>query len=357
MCEAHESPQPDVSGAALASSGTSRRTVLRSALVLGGATLAAGAVGTVGASPALAAAGRDGTTGDRLVMLGVNGGPVADPGVAKPAIALVVNTSTYLIDCGLDTTRQLAESGLGFRGLANVFITHHHFDHTSGLPGLMMHGWTSRVMPQLTMWGPPDMAAKVTGIRSTFAQDIALFSAGGGFGPFPTVTGQDVTVPANGQATRVMEDANVIVDATRVFHGPEVANAYAYRFTIKSTGKTVVFSGDTAAPDPNLIALAQGCDVLVHEVQNNDRVDELAASLPPAAGAALKKHLYESHSNVLDVPGVAKAAGAKKLVFCHYTPLATDKPQVYLRMGREAARNIGYRGDIVAPSTLDVIKL
>lgn len=210
-------------------------------------------------------------------------------------------------------------------------------------------------MPKLNIWGPPDTAAKLAGIKQSFAQDIALFGVGGGFGPYPTVITTDVTI-AYGQITRVMEDDNVVVDATRVFHGSEVT-AYAYRFLIKSTGKVAVFSGDTAAPDQNLIALAQGCDVLVHETQNNLKVDQIAAALPPAQGEPLKKHLYETHSNVVDLPGVAKAAGAKKLVFCHYTPDYTDKPQVYLSQARPAARKVGYRGDIIAPSALDVIRL
>ena len=363
MCDnhaAHDQTHEGVGGELVVPAAT-RRTILKSALAIGGATLAAGALSTAGAGAAFAdsssTSSSRGAKGDRIVMLGINGGPVADPGSTKPAIALVAGTGTYLIDSGLDTARQLVDSGLGYAGMANVFITHHHFDHTSGLPGLVMHGWVSRNMPTLNIWGPPDTAAKLVGIKQTFAQDIALFSGGGGFPPYPTVNTNDITVPANGQPTRVMEDANVVVDATRVFHGPEVPNAYAYRFTIKGTGKIVVFSGDTAAPDQNLINLAKDCDVLVHETQNNLKVDQIAAALPPAQGEALRKHLYESHSNVVDLPGVAKAAGAKKLVFCHYTPDPTDKPQVYLSQARPAARKVGYRGEIVAPSALDVIRL
>ncbi|WP_420120901.1 MBL fold metallo-hydrolase [Nakamurella sp.] len=348
-------------GGELVVPAASRRTILKSALAIGGATLAAGALGTAAAGAAYADSGSAGSsrpvTGDRIVMLGVNGGPVADPGTTKPAIALVAGTGTYLIDSGLDTARQLVDCGLGYAAMSNVFITHHHFDHTSGLPGLVMHGWVSRKLPTLNIWGPPDTAAKLAGIKQTFNQDINTFLSGGGFGPFPTVNTTDIAVPADGTPTRVMEDANVVVDATRVFHGPEVANAYAYRFTIKSTGKVVVFSGDTAAPDQNLINLAKNCDVLVHETQNNLKVDQIAASLPPAQGDALRKHLYESHSNVVDLPGVAKAANAKKLVFCHYTPDYTDRPQVYLSQARPAARKVGYRGDIIAPSALDVIRL
>jgi ribonuclease BN (tRNA processing enzyme) len=201
------------------------------------------------------------------------------------------------------------------------------------------------------------MSRQVNGIQTTFAEEIDLFSAGGGFGTFPALRGHEVAIPPGSRIQRVMEDGNVVVDAVHVFHGPEVRNAYAYRFTIKRTGKIVVFSGDTAAPDANLIALAQGCDVLVHEVQDNDNVEKIAASIPdPQQAAALRKHLLEAHSNVYDVPKVAKEAGAKKLVFCHYTPLP-QPPGVYFAKAQSAASSIGYTGTMVAPAELDAIPL
>ncbi|WP_246080935.1 MBL fold metallo-hydrolase [Modestobacter altitudinis] len=354
MCDAHPTDSAERPDADPLAATASRRTLLKSAVLAGGTAAVAGAMTRFGTTPAQA--GNKDISGDRIVMLGVDGGPVVNPGLAKPAIALVVNDVVYLVDCGLDTARQLVQSGLGFAAVRHAFITHHHFDHTSGLPDLLLHGWVTRPgLATLDLWGPPDMAAKVDGIEArTFAQDIGLFTTGGGFPPFPPVTAHDVTVAA--AASPVMEDENVTVEATRVFHGAEVPNAYAYRFTVKRTGKVVVFSGDTAAPDQNLIGLAQGCDVLVHECQDNDRVDELAAGLPAAQGAALRQHLYEAHSNVRDLPAVAKAAGAEKLVFCHYTP-TPQPPAVYLRKARDAARSIGYRGEIVAPSDLDVIRL
>lgn len=339
---------------------TQRRSILKSALAFGGTALAGGALAGGMGNPVAAAtpAGeqRRQITGDRIVMLGTSGGPVPYEGLCKPSIALVVNDATYLVDCGMQSAQQVVEAGLGLDSIANVFVTHHHFDHTSGLPTVALHSWIAQPpRGSLAVWGPPDTGAKVEGILTAFAQDISLFET---FAyPMPSVDPHDISVPADGTPQRVMEDANVIVDATRVFHGPEVPDAYAYRFTIKASGKTVVFSGDTAAPDANLIRLAQGCDVLVHEVQDNAGVDEIVASLPPAVAATVKEHLYNSHSSVLDVPGVAKASGAKALVFCHYGPIATVPPRDYLKLGREAARSVGYRGRMIAPTDLDVIAI
>ncbi len=296
------------------------------------------------------------------MLLGLDGGPRLRPAApehpsAKPALALVVEGAVYLVDAGLDTARQLVASGLGFADVGDVFLTHHHFDHTSGLPGVLLHGWAApRRLPAVVgLWGPPAMDPVVAGVLATFAEELRLFSHGDVFGPFPEVVGHDVVPPATG-VQRVMEDDRVVVDAVRVFHGPEVADAYAYKFTVKRTGKVVVFSGDTAAPDAGLIELAHGCDVLVHEVQDNDDVRRIGESLPAAAGAALVQHLLEAHSDVRDVPRVAHAAGAGRVVFSHYTPLPKP-PAVYLEKAQAVADEIGYTGEVIAPGELDVIEL
>jgi ribonuclease Z len=43
----------------------------------------------------------------------------------------------FLIDCGEGTQRQLLKSGLGFRRLRRILLTHGHLDHILGLGGLI----------------------------------------------------------------------------------------------------------------------------------------------------------------------------------------------------------------------------
>jgi len=43
----------------------------------------------------------------------------------------------FLIDCGEGTQRQILQSGIGFRNLNNIFVTHGHLDHILGLAGLL----------------------------------------------------------------------------------------------------------------------------------------------------------------------------------------------------------------------------
>jgi ribonuclease Z len=43
----------------------------------------------------------------------------------------------FLVDCGEGTQRQILQSGLGFKRLNHVLITHGHLDHILGLAGLL----------------------------------------------------------------------------------------------------------------------------------------------------------------------------------------------------------------------------
>jgi len=43
----------------------------------------------------------------------------------------------FLIDCGEGTQRQILQSGIGFKNLNNILITHGHLDHILGLAGLL----------------------------------------------------------------------------------------------------------------------------------------------------------------------------------------------------------------------------
>ena len=335
---------------------TSRRSILRAAAGIGLAGLAVGGAFEVLEATAAQA---DATPGDRLVMLGVNGGPLLLPPHYQPATALIAGGQTYLVDCGGDTVRQMTRAGLGFAGLRNILLTHRHLDHTAGLPALGLLGWVYPPSPlrSLDLWGPPGTTATGGLLLGAYSQEIRLFEVGIALPPIP-VAGHDLNHPVTQSGIfRVMEDAQVTVDLTPVNHGPEVPYAFAYRFTIKSTGKRIVFSGDTTYPCANLVALAAGADVLVHEVMDVDAIETmLIAQAPPAQQESIREHLLNSHSNVVDVPAVAKAAGAARLVLNHYVP-AQVPPATFLAKAQAAADSIGYQGTITAPTDLDSIAL
>jgi ribonuclease Z len=53
-----------------------------------------------------------------------------------PGLLVEAGGHRILVDCGEGTQRQLLRSGAGFRRLDRLLLTHGHFDHVLGIPGL-----------------------------------------------------------------------------------------------------------------------------------------------------------------------------------------------------------------------------
>ena len=71
-----------------------------------------------------------------LIFLGTS---ASAPSVQRglPAQVVIHNKHRFLVDCGEGTQRQVLLSGLGFRKLNRILITHSHLDHILGIAGLI----------------------------------------------------------------------------------------------------------------------------------------------------------------------------------------------------------------------------
>lgn len=71
-----------------------------------------------------------------MVFLGT---AASTPSIDRGLASLLVRAGRerFLIDCGEGTQRQLLKSGVGFRKLSGVLLTHAHLDHILGLPGFL----------------------------------------------------------------------------------------------------------------------------------------------------------------------------------------------------------------------------
>lgn len=71
-----------------------------------------------------------------IIFLGTS---ASAPSVHRGLAAQVVmhNEYRFLIDCGEGTQRQILQSGIGFKRLERILITHGHLDHILGLAGLV----------------------------------------------------------------------------------------------------------------------------------------------------------------------------------------------------------------------------
>jgi ribonuclease BN (tRNA processing enzyme) len=299
----------------------------RQLILATGATLALGATQPARSGP-------PGLGPDRLVLLGVRGGPLVTGPAPTPSASLIVFGGVpYVIDTGYGVTLKLLAAGVPLNQLRYVFITHHHSDHNLELGPLLYNAWVSGLGKPIDVYGP-------TGLRDLLADywrsnriDVeARIGDEGRPNPRALTLGHDY---AEGL---VLSAGEVRVSALRNRHAP-MRDSYALKFQLEA--KTVVFSGDTAYL-PALAEFARGADYLVHEALYPPAVDALVARRPNAA--RLKASILSHHTAVEDAGRIAAAAGVRTLVLNHFVP-GDDQaltPDVWTRAARTT-----FAGDVV----------
>ena len=269
-------------------------------------------LGTIGACLAPTAPGRarPQQSRTRLILLGTGGGPTPKKTVSAPATLIIANDTSYLIDCGDGVARQWVLADVPLLKLRHIFITHQHSDHNADYGNLILLAWATGLVTRVDTWGPPPLVKMTKLFFEMNAYDIRTrMNDEGRKPPEPLVHPHEFT-----RSGFVMGDDNLKVTSTLVDH-PLVSPAFAYRFD--AADRSIVISGDTARSD-NLVALARGADVLVHEAMWLPAVDQILARNPNASN--LKKHLLDSHTAAEDCGKVAAAAGVKTLVLSHLVP-------------------------------------
>jgi ribonuclease Z len=72
-----------------------------------------------------------------------------------PGVLIEAGTHRILVDCGEGTQRQLLRGGVGFRRLNRLRLTHGHFDHVLGIPGLFSTLRLRQSADLMTIHGSP----------------------------------------------------------------------------------------------------------------------------------------------------------------------------------------------------------
>lgn len=262
----------------------------------------------------------------RLILLGTGGGPTPLPTRNQPASVLLVNNEPYVIDAGNAVGRQLELAGIGLQRVSKIFITHHHDDHNADLGTLMGLAWSNGRSQPIDAYGPPGTKDMITAYKAYFKPNatVRMKYDGRSADPAKLFAGHDVTTGA------VFSDKNVKVTAAENTHYPNHGHdgaehhlSLSYRF--ETPDRVIVFSGDTAASD-ELVALAKGADVLVHEVIHVEHTTALFTKKfaeqgrSPEEAQRVLKAVIAIHTSVEDVGKIASKAGVKTVVLNHFVP-------------------------------------
>lgn len=328
--------------------------------------------------------------GMRVITLGTAGGPRWWTGPeqgrrAGIATAVEVEDAVYLVDCGLGVGRQLMMAGVDLARLRGVFLTHLHSDHIVDLPSIVMFGTVALtgLDRRIPIIGPGDRGAlpPVSPRASVAPTPVALRCPTPGIGvmfdriveafatdlndrvlnalrPAPAMIFEprEIAVPQglgyhpndNPHPAMdpfvVFEDDRVRVSATLVAHAP-MTPAYGFRFD--SAQGSVTISGDTG-PCENIVTLAAGCDLLLHEAIDFDWVASEYAHMDREFAAASTDHHHRSHTSVTEAIAIAERAEARMLAVHHLVPGA--KPAAEWQAAGTSAN-----GRFLVPDDLDVL--
>ena len=283
--------------------------------------------------------------GDRLVLLGTQGGPFIRSYKQTPAANLIVYKGTpIVIDTGFGVTFKLLDAGVNLSSLKYIFITHHHSDHNLELGPLLYNTWIAGLKEQIHVYAPSGLHALLSAYWESNRFDIETRIQDEGR---PDI--RSLAIGHEYSEGSIFSNADFEVSTLKNIH-PPIKESYALRFRLAD--KLVVFSGDTTYC-PALAAFSSNADYLVHEVMYGPAVEEMVKRRQ-TNGAKLKQSILSHHTLAEDVGRIASSAKVKTLVLSHFVP--PDDKTVTDQLWINAVRT-NFSGNIIVGKDLLQLKL
>ena len=267
-----------------------------------------------------------------IVFLGTS---ASAPSIRRglPSAMVLHNEHRFMIDCGEGTQRQLLQSGLGFKRLDKILLTHGHLDHILGLAGLLSTLMRWETLEEFNVYGGraaldrvEDLIYKIvlreakTAVKLHFNEvkpgklfedksfELSAFPVthrgSGNFGylfrekshrPFLADKAEALEVPFGPERKLLVAGNPIELADGRVIHPEEVLGDLI-------EGASLAVVGDAARVD-NLIDAVRGVDTLVIE----STYCSVEADLAKAFG----------HLTATQAAQLARDAGVKQLILTH----------------------------------------
>ncbi|OGL40169.1 MAG: ribonuclease Z [Candidatus Schekmanbacteria bacterium RIFCSPHIGHO2_02_FULL_38_11] len=289
----------------------------------------------------------------KVIFLGTSG---AIPTLSRnlPSVAIQRDGEILLFDCGEYTQIQLIKANLRIGRIENIFISHLHGDHVTGLPGiLMLLNHAARERP-INIYGPPGIKqyifttkkilnffagyeinvkeisektilAEVKGEDYSvkfFLLEHTTFTLGFVFeendkpGILDVEKTRALGVPEGPLLKRLKNGEDIKLEDGKIVYSKDVVGE-----SIK--GRKIVYAVDTR-PAKSVAEISAGADLLIHDGM-------FAEELADEAN-------LRGHSTVMQASEIGKNAEVKKLALTHISPRYAD-PRLLIEEAKSVFQN------------------
>ncbi len=265
------------------------------------------------------------------------------PSAKRGLAAQIVKHDEYrfLIDCGEGTQRQILQSGVGFKNLTRILLTHGHLDHILGLGGLLSTFLRWEAIDELDIFGGRTTLDRVYDLLygvvlrgNTAPMPLRLNEIKAGV----FFEADDFTVSAFPVTHRGPDCLGYVFEgkARRPFL-PEKADALGVPFGPERRdlveGKTITLpDGKRVKPDDVLGPLQKGVKLVV--VGDTGKTDDLLEFCKDADALVIESTYTDeeaemarqfSHLTARQAAELAAKAGVKKLILTHISRRYREK--------------------------------
>ena len=239
----------------------------------------------------------------KVTLLGT-GTSVPDKSRVQSGILIESESTKILLDVGSGINHRLSELECDITKLSAVFISHFHVDHCSDFHTLIQSMWLAGYDQTLNVFAPPQYREWSRG-TSEIAYPYLLPKLPVAF----TKLDENVAV----------QHGDLTISCCPTLHGTMDTRAYK----VEHGETSVVFSSDTA-PCQEIVQLAEGCDLLIHECNWLDGV-----------------HPEGVHTSPSELTDVVEKVQPRKVVLNHVSPqVVREEKKVVSIVGRRTKADI-----------------
>ncbi len=215
----------------------------------------------------------------KIVILG-SSDAIATAKHENTHMAVVGKERMVLVDCVGNALLRLEKAGLDHRDLTDLIVTHFHPDHVSGVPLLLMDMWLMGRRSPLRVHGLQHALDRVESLMGFY-----------GWEKWPDFYPVTFNRLPSAEKASVLDSPDFRVVASPVHH---LVPTIGLRIEFQGSKEILAYSCDTE-PCAEVVRLAEGADVLIHEAAGNIKGHSSAEQAGEIAAQAEVGKLYLIH--------------------------------------------------------------